>query len=317
MIFNNQQLRIATLGDFSGYYSAFLYGTMEGTIANGAWFRPIDLFKSDIPSIESQINFFKPHILFCHCIFNEKGPVNRDALFEMLRKVKKSGVVILYHQGDARTTPRFSGNVSEFISGALVNHSMLNEFSDIWKIPCIQWPYGCFIQESLPDFKNSELICDVAFTGALSDISGHVHYERSQFINDLKQGTNLKIKTFPNEFIGNTRFFTPELCASAFVQLGVQMALHIPGYLDVRPFQYIGAGGLYFHDSDLGCFTPGTHYIQYEKGSVESFVKQFNYYKDHPEQAKTIRIKGWGYAQIYHSTQVRMREAIDFARRIS
>lgn len=306
-----KQLRIATLGDWNHYLSYFLVGTMEGAVRNGAWFRPIPLFGPTLKQVEEQIQFFKPHILFCHCIFNT-APHKRDDVFAMLRRVKKSGVFVCYHAGDARTEPRYPGDISGFVSHALVNHGLLEKFSGIWKIPTTYWPYGCLYQSQIAE-PDERYACQVAFSGSLSESEGHVHWERTQFLKKL--GRHVKVRLFPDAKLGNTSFQTAELAASAQAVLDVQMRDDIPMYLSVRPFQYIGAGALLFHDDNdhiNPLFVEGRHYVGYRKCDADSFLEKYRYHVERrPEEGRRIREEGFRYAQKHHGMQVRVKQVID------
>lgn len=306
------QLRIACLGDYDNYYSYFNYGVMEGAIRNGAWFRPISFFSNSISDIEKQINWFKPHILFCHMIFN-KRPHKREDVFEMLYKLKKSGVFIVYHAGDARHTPRYTENISDFIDIGIINHLFIEKYSSYWKVPCYRWPYMCLYQDCIVDPVDLYK-CDIAFTGGISNDPLSVHYGRTKFIQELKD-IKLDVAIFPNEKIGNTRFQTAELSASARAILGMQMVNDLPGYIDVRPFQYIGAGGLYFHDysdSIKEYFEPKVHYLEYDKEDLVSFFSLFGYYVfKKPQEGRKIREAGFRYCQRFHSTKERVKFIID------
>src|SRR3989338_4873264 len=306
-----KQLRIATLGDWNNYLSYFLMGTMEGAVRNGAWFRPVSLFGQSLEQIEDQIFFFKPHILFCHCIFNTQ-PHNRNHVFELLRRVKKSGTMVCYHAGDARTEPRYDGDVSGFVSLALVNHHLLEKFSSLMKVPAHYWPYACLYQEDITE-PDPRYACEVAFTGALAKDEGHVHRERTEFISQLKK--KIGVRVFPDRFSGNTSFQTPEVAASAGGMLDVQMRDDIPMYLSVRPFQYIGAGALFFHDDNdhiNPIFEEGRHYVGYQKCDVDSFLEKYRYYvEDHPQNGRRIRREGFEYCQRYHSSRERVKFVID------
>jgi len=66
-----KQLRIVGLGDYADYYSYFLYGIMEGAILTGHIFRPVRLMDTTLSLIERQVDFMKPDIILCHCIFNK------------------------------------------------------------------------------------------------------------------------------------------------------------------------------------------------------------------------------------------------------
>lgn len=310
-----KQYRVVGLGDYHNYLSYFTYGIAEGAIRCGAWFRPVPLFGQSLGSVFDQIDFFKPHVIVAHMIFNRQ-PHNIGHVFEMLRNCRrKFGCKILYHAGDARTEPRYAGDVSDFLDGALVNHGLLEKFSGIWKIPCYHWPYSCLYQKDIAD-KHPLYVCDISFTGMLSNSQGHVHNERTLFIRKLIEKLRSKVKVFPNNETGNTRFQTAEMASSAKVILGVGMAEHIPLYLDVRPFQYIGAGAIYFHDdgSDVmeKFFVPWLHYVKYKKNSVEDFIEKFKYIEQlHNDPKFKLRESAFSFCQMYHSTKERFQFILD------
>ena len=129
----------------------------------------------------------------------------------------------------------------------------------------------CFYQKELADIDKTYK-CNMAFTGGL-DNSVH-HQERKNFINGLKP---IGIKLFPTAETGNTRFQTAELASSASSVLGVQMGKDIKGYQDVRPFQYIGAGALYYHDKHPSIdmfFEDGKHYISYKTNDARDLISK-------------------------------------------
>lgn len=306
-----KQLRICGLGDYSNYYSYFLYGIMEGAIRNGAWFRPISLRGQTIPQIESQINFFRPHIILCHMIFNKE---RQEGLRELFKRIKKRwGTVVFYHMGDAREEPRYCGDISEYVDYGLINHQMNKEFELHWKIPTFHFPYFCFYQKEIVD-RNKKIKGDVIFTGKKAREPEHVHYKRTMFIEELQKKLKGGLVTYPNLEIKNTRFLTAELSASAKVVLGYQMRKQIPGYVDVRPFQYIGAGALFFHDRSKQIdlfFERGEHFVDFKRGSVDDFISKYKYYCRNKKEANKIREKGFIYCQNYHSTKERMEFIID------
>jgi hypothetical protein len=311
------KLRIACLGDYTTYFSWYLHGIMEGSILNGAWFRPINIRQS-LESIEEQIDYFKPHLMFTHMILGQEikcGHIvyHRESLHKLLRKVKKRwGIKIAHQEGDPRGELRYEADVSDIIDLGLLNHSMIDKFS-IWGIKCVHWPYFSMVQENLND-KNSLVECEVAFAGNLSQRSPeHQHHGRYEFVNALSE--RLKVKTFPNDTIGNTRFFTPEIASSAKAVLGIHQGFNLHGYLDTRPFQYIGAGALYFHDYNPAInqfFEEGKHFIGYNRFDVNDFVEKFNYYtKENPEAGEKIRRQGFDYCQKYQTSKHRVGYAID------
>ena len=163
-----KQTRIVGLGDYTGYYSYFTYGVLEGAIRCGAWFRPVSLLSQPLLSVREQIDFFKPHIIFAHCIFNRK-PHNREEVFDLLRWCrKKLGTFIFYHMGDARTEPRYPQPINDIVDAVLINNGEGKKWSEKWwKVPCYHWPYPCLYQSDISE-EMKEFEGDVVFTGGIS-----------------------------------------------------------------------------------------------------------------------------------------------------
>jgi len=165
-------------------------------------------------------------------------------------------------------------------------------------------------QKDIADF-DPRYACKMAFTGELS--SSQHHAPRTKFIQELKNKIDIKI--FPTPETGNTRFQTAELAASADSILGMQMGTNIPLYLDVRPWQYSGAGALYFHDRCKAMdtfFKPDYHYISYERNNANHLMEQYNKYVLNKEEGSKIRKQGFEFCQKYHSTQQRVQMIIDY-----
>ena len=304
-----EQLRIAALGDYLKYYSYFLYGVMEGSIRLGHLFRPIPLFHTPWELIWSQIEFFRPHILLCHCIFNRK-PWPREKVFDLLKMVrKKFGTKVFYHMGDARTIPRYPHDISDIVDFGLVNNADIDTWEDYWDVPCIHWPYGALCQDKIAK-RNDDYGAELTFTGGLD--SNEHHADRKNLLEELQE-KGIKVRSWPDSKLGNSRFMTNLVSASSKGVIGTQMGKQIPGYLDVRPFQYIGAGALYFHEAHPNIekfFIPLKHYIPWE--SPEDLCEKFDYFtrKDYAAGVK-IRMRGFEFAQRWHSTESRMAAVIN------
>jgi len=303
-----KQLRIATLGDWNNYLSYFLVGSMEGAIRCGTWFRPIQLLGVDLSVVKKQIDFFKPHIILSHCIFNTKPEGWREKIFQLLRDAKKKwGSYNCYHIGDARKEPRYPYDISDFMDLGLVNNLEYERWGKIWNIQCINWPYPVLYQKGISSV-DERFKSDIVFTGALGSNTHHI--ERTIFIQQLKD-KGINIKTYPDETYGNSRFLTAEISASAKAVLGSQMGKEVFGYVDVRPFQYIGSGALYMQEKHKNIeqfFRSGEHYISFEEGNVDSFLEEYNKYNN---KSKKIRKYGFTYCQNYHSTEERIRNIIN------
>ncbi len=305
-------MRIATLGDYHKYFSYFLYGTMEGSIRAGHWFRPIPLFHIPLTLVEEQIDFFRPEIMFAHCIFNRK-PHKRDDVFDMLRRIrKKYGTKICYHMGDARSEPRYPHDISEIVDLCLVNNTgKLEEWSNLWNVPTLHWPYAALYQKEIAPV-DERYRANIVFTGSLG--GNEHHAPRTLFIKELQQ-SGLDIRTYPDPELGNSRFQTDLVAASSDAVLGFQMGGNIEGYVDVRPYQYIGAGALYFQDKHPNIdafFKDGVHYVGYERDNATDLIKKINWYRGMPDEAMKIRQTGFEYCQRHHSTHARVEAVIQY-----
>lgn len=309
-----KQIRVAVLGDYINYYSYFVYGVMEGAIRCGTWFRPIPIFHIPYEHIWQQIDFFKPNILFCHCIFN-RSPWNREKfLSDLAEWRKKLNIFVCYHAGDARLTPRYEKPINDYVDLVLCNNTNLGFLENIWKVPCINWPYMALYQDQISDVdKNFET--ELTFTGSLStkDCESVHHTPRTEFIERIQD--KIKIKVYPDIKIGNSRFFTDVVASSSKGVLGFQMGLDVPGYLDVRPFQYIGAGALYFQDKHPHIdtiFSDKIHYVGFDRDNVEDFMDKYNHFVNkRPSEGDFIRRNGFNFCQKFHSTKNRVQKVID------
>jgi hypothetical protein len=302
-----RQIRVAILGKCTTYPSYFNIGALEGAYRNECLAFPIPLLpQADISYIKNQIDFYKPDYLLCHCIFDRK-PWNRDIMFQILNKARKKwGTKVCYHMGDARKTPRYPHDISDIVDLGLVNHGEFESFSKIWDIPTIHWPYGCLYQKKIAA-KNNDLIGEIVFTGGLD--SGEHHNERRVFVSELSK--RYKIKTFPDKKYGNSMFMTDVVSASYNAVLGTQMGKDIHLYEDVRPFQYVGSGAVYFHEDHENMnkfFGDYVHYIPYKPNDVDDFMKKYTQYCDN----MSIRKNAFEFGQKYHSTKERFRMVLDF-----
>jgi hypothetical protein len=304
-------IRIATLGDWTKYFSYFLAGTQEGSILNGCLFRPVDIRQSK-ESILNCLIEFRPHILFCHCIFGKTFRPNEQ--FEILSEIRKTlGTKVFYHLGDTRTEPRYCNDISDFVDAGLVNQTEnLENFARIWKVPTYHWPYGCFSQKEISD-EVDKFCHDLVFTGRLNN--NGVHSQRTAFIKELRTRIP-SFAIYPNEEYPDTKLLTAEIAASATAILGVCAGYNIKGYMDVRPFQYTGAGGFllqrYYSEMEK-VFNNGEHLVWFDDDNIDNFLHIFDYYKRARGKIKRIRNEGFKFCQKYHSYKRRVEDVINIA----
>ena len=304
--------RIACIGDYTVRYSHFTAGVMEGSIRLGHWFRPIPLLQP-IAEIAKQVDYFRPDVIFIHQVFSAYHEIRLVKQF--LKNLRAQGIKILLHEGDWKKKPRFKEDISEYIDIALLNRSDIKPYSDVWQIPCYHWSYPCLQQKEIEPVQD-KYKADVSFSGNITkrDNPNHPHHGRAEFIEAI--GQKLKLKLYPNKDISNSRFFTPVIAASSKAIIGTQLDDDSSGYIDVRCFQYIGAGGLYFHDkcnSIEQFFKDGVHYVGYEKADVGSFLGKYQHYViDYPHEGERIKRIGFDYCQKKYNTMIRIKQALEW-----
>tara|TARA_Y100000310_G_C20697249_1_gene826589 strand:+ start:5034 stop:6008 length:975 start_codon:yes stop_codon:yes gene_type:complete len=302
-------IRIATLGDWGRYFSYFLAGSQEGSILNGCLFRPIDIRQKD--TIWSNIVEFRPDILLSHCIFGTE--FDPPQIHNFLEKAKRRiGTRVFYHAGDARTMPRCPKPINRFIDGCLVNQTgNLKKFSELWQVPTYHWPYGCFAQKSIAK-PNPHFVHDLVFTGRLSSNHKGVHGPRTIFIEQIK--SKIPIRIFPDEEYTDTKLLTAEIAASAKAILGVCAGYNILGYMDVRPFQYPGAGAFLlqrkYSNMEL-VFENNKHMVWFNHDNSNEFINLYKQWLTKPKEIQRIREEGFKFCQKHHSMKRRMEDVIN------
>jgi hypothetical protein len=241
-------------------------------------------------------------------------PREREQFHEVLvRSRRKLGFKMIYQEGDAKLSPRYPYPVNELVDLTLINSQQTEIFSALLKVPCIHWPYFALNQTEMSPGDNL-FRAPVVFAGNVSAgrRANHLHHGRYEFIEKLKK--HVEVRVFPSENIKNSRFSSQDVAASAEIVLGINQGLHVRGYLDTRPFQYIGAGGLFFIDRSPAMdlfFEPEVHYVPYARHSVESFIETRQIYFTHQrDQVKQIRRTGFEYVQKWHTAQKRVQLAI-------
>ena len=114
----------------------------------------------------------------------------------------------------------------------------------------------------------------------------HAHTDRTNFIQLLN--TILPMRTFITQSPGDLREFTPELSMSAYAILGLCTGYDIDHYIDVRPFQYMGAGAVMITRRFKGMddiippdlYFPFHGYTASDAASVKYIYDQYCYKKD-------------------------------------
>lgn len=306
----NRPLRIALIGNIIREYSAFVLGVRQGIFLLGHQYRGIDFRMSSIKFMTMLLEEFKPDYIFTHMILNEKIGKTPQTL-DMLREIKeKFGTRVIHTMQDARDDSRYPHDISRGVDIGLLNQTQnLNRFEKTWKIPCYYWPYGCLKQDKIAEPVN-KLEYKFIYTG---NVEKGIYEERTKFVFDIQdQIPGLKITK--TQARGDLRSRTPELAASATAVLGVGLRYDIGGYIDVRPFQYLGAGALLITHEYKGMsrvFEYGKHLVVFNGYDVDTVKMLLEYYVENKEEATRIRKDGFEYTQRCHNYTIRVGDVID------
>jgi hypothetical protein len=173
--------------------------------------------------------------VFTHLSFHDI--INIDRVLNMFSDIKsKKGTKFIHTCGDARKKDRYMGDISNAFHMAFVtNKELESNGSKVWKIPTFYCPYSSLTYDSMGKYdKNLDFKMPV-FTGLST-----AHKDRKLFITKIKK---MPIKIIETQSGKDLRDRTQDLSMSS-VLLGLCTGYDIDGYIDVRPFQYLGAGAL-------------------------------------------------------------------------
>jgi len=303
-------VKVVILGNTKLGYSWFVRTFKQGLELNGHDVYEIDYRTTKPPEIFNLVNYIKPRIMFTHLSFHPVYPV--PAVLQLYRDIrKKVGTKIIHVLADARHEPRYNKDLKGVIDFAFVSQTEnLEKFSNYWKIPTFFCPYSCITQNSIaPINKNLQYRWPV-FTG-----TPNAHPDRKMFLEKLQK--KIKLHIFQTQSNEDKRNQTPELSSSAQCILGLCTGYDIKHFIDVRPFQYLGAGAVMIirKFKNMCDIIPNILYYpfdEYNDEGVDSVVEMFNkYIDDHSDNNKLIRQEAFNFMQKFHSSKIRMLDVVD------
>lgn len=304
-------IRVAIWGNVKLGYSWFVLMATEGAYRNGCRVMGVDLKSSSMDFIASQMKSFRPDLIFTHILFHKQ--VDTSGLLDLLRKLRGQGSRVCYHMGDARLQPRYPHALNDSVDLGLVNNfnpPVLTSFSEIWKVPCIWWPYACLYQKELASPVEELRFNGLVFTGNMGN--GSLYQRRTNFVKELR--IKLPVLVYETQSDNDVRHLTPELSASVKGVLGLPADNDVPGYLDVRPFQYLGAGALLYQRKVEGIekvFRPDIHLRLFEGYNLDKFKSVFQKFEAEGKN-EDIRMSAFDHVQKYHSAEKRVKDVIDY-----
>ena len=290
------------MGDCDFYPSEYIFGVNQGMTLLGHWHSTVNV-RQDIGVIAQRVAQVQPDIIWGHMLLWPPGSMQKPAeLLALCETWRRKGTRVVMHDGDARLETRHPTDISHAVDLVLCNHTADRS---VWGIPQIWWPYGAFAQTAMAA-PCSEFSCDLAFAGRVSE-SG-IYAGRTILIRALHARLEDRFRIFSGT--PHTLMRTPELAVSAVAILGYGRP-ESPGWLDVRLFQYSGAGGMVLYDDVARAsefLTPHEHFIPYTKGSAESVLAVLEMLARTSTTAWRQRI--FRYVQEHHSSAVRVQQAL-------
>jgi len=307
-----RKLKICILGntgsDPVNAYSWFVRTTADGMKRNGHEVVGLDWKSNTTKYIMTFLDMYKPDVLFTHMTFHAHHPVQQMLeFFKDLRK--KYGTVMIHTLQDARSMPRYNNDLSESFDLALVGQTKnLEKFSNIWKIKTFYWPYSSMYQE-----KMAELNPDFYFDAPLFTGSPGIHFDRKEFIRALQEA--MPIYMIKTKGQNDLRDHTAELSATTSCILGLCTGYSIDGYIDVRPFQYLGAGAFMISRKFKGQekLIPDDLYVPFYNYDDPEVVRDlFIEWENKSDEKKKMKERAFKYMQKYNNNIIRNKQALDY-----
>lgn len=289
-------------------YSWFVLSYAQGLKLNGYEVVFIDYKSHSLKQIKEKLISLKIPLIFTHLSFHfNLRPV--EQVLQMQRDVIKAiGAKFIHVTMDARSQDRYMGDVSGAFHMAFVgNHEMRENGQRAWRIPAFYSPYSALCYD-----KMSSVAPDLAFKQAVFTGNPNSHPDRTDFINKLKK--RIPIKIFQTQSGNDLRNRTPELSVSSKLMLCLCTGYNIDGYIDVRPWQYLGTGACCairrFKGMDK--YIPRDLYWGFDGyGNKDADIVAEYYQRSLKEDTMPMRKKAFEYIQQNHSCKVRMKEILN------
>jgi len=296
-------MKIIILGNtgnnINNAYSWFVKTTYEGFTLNGHNVIGVDWKKNSLDTIKEIVYDFKPNIIFTHLTFHHHKKL--PDVFQLFRDFKSKGIKMIHTLSDARDEPRYDGDLREVFDFAFVSQlENLDKFKSYWNIPVFFWPYSSLTLNKIPQKNPKFSFQHPLFTGSQSS-----HKDRSEFIKELRK--IMKIIIVKTKSKNDLRKYTPEVSISSKCILGLCTGYDIGGFIDVRPFQYLGCGAFMISRKFKWQekILPDDIHVLFHSYDNPEIVKELWKIWENKDTSK-IREKAFNFIQKYHSSKVRM-----------
>jgi len=263
-------------------------------------------YKSFAKKPDELHNFFivnQIDYVFTHLSFHDI--INVDKVLSIFSDIKsKKGTKFIHTCGDARVKDRYMDDISSAFHAAFVsNKDLQKNGSDSWKIPTFYCPYASLTYPEMGKYDPTLDFKMPLFTGLYS-----AHTDRKHFITKIKK--IMPIKIIETQSGNDLRHRTLDVSRSNVI-LGLCTGYDIDGFIDVRPFQYMGAGALMIARKFKGMdeVIPDDLYYSFDSYDdaevVKNHWKRIEFTGDEILNKKREQI--FKYMQQNHSSKVRIK----------
>ena len=300
------------LGNTNLDYSWFVKTYRQGLKRNDVEVHQIDYKSTSLANIKQMLLQIKADMVFTHLTFHAHiNPI--ESVLQMYRDVHKQvGTIFCHSCNDAREVDRYMGSVDGAYQVAFVGtHALVRNCQEAWNIPVHYTPYSSLCYDSMalmtPEFSFREPV----FTGSPNAHRTGWADNRAKFIEDLQKV--LPIQIFKTQSADDLRKHSHELSASTVCILGLCVGYEIDGYMDVRPFQYLGSGACMIMRQFPGTddiIPPDIYFPFYNYSSQSAFYIKEQWSNILNMDTNPMRQKAFDYIQQTHSCKVRMAEVL-------
>jgi hypothetical protein len=307
-------MKATILGNTNLNYSWFVLTYKQGLELLGYEVDCIDYKSNTLANIKNRLISTKPDYCFTHLTFH--GHINPiDLVLQMYADVnKKVGTKFIHTLNDARHKDRYMNDISHAFHTAFVgNNACLDPCRKAWKIPVYLAPYSSLVYKNMakpvPELSFNEPVF-TGTPGAHGPGSGYKD-DRGKFIQMLQDRMPLKI--FKTQSGQDLRHKTPELSVSAKCILGLCTGYDVDGYIDVRPFQYLGTGACMIMRKfkNMNKMIPDDLYYPFNdyKPQDADYVKE-TFDRIKTEDTTPMRKRAFDYIQQNHNCKIRIGEVL-------
>lgn len=289
-------------------YSWFVLTYTQGLRLNGAEVHYIDWKSNSLQEIKQKIISLKPDVVFTHLSFHFNLRPTETVLQLQRDIIKETGTRFIHVTMDARQDDRYMGNISDAFHMAFVgNFEMLERGKKAWGIPAYYSPYASLNYDKMANIAPDLMFKQAIFTGGYA-----THPDRKSFLDRLSK--KIPVKMFATQSAQDLRNRTPELSVSTKLILCLCTGYNIDGYIDVRPWQYLGTGGCctirrFKRMDDL---IPRDLYWGFDSYNDNAVNEVAEYYQRAlVEDTSNMRKKAFDYIQQNHSAKVRLKEILE------